>query len=114
MAGASALSVPKLKSCNVSSTSQCDRTLNVLKSLSKRHSFDSDEENRCLIGLKFHQYFNVYFKKGVPFLLFNLKVIIFILQKTFKPSLLVPLYFKATKSCFPRLIVIRLLLRCDN
>ena len=84
MAGASALSVPKLKSCNVSSTSQCVRTLNVLKSLSKRHSFDSDEENRCLIGLKFHQYFNVYFKKErVPFLLFNLKVIIFILQKTF-------------------------------
>ena len=41
----SSLSVPKLKSCNVASTSQCDRTLNVLKSLSKRHSFDSDEEN---------------------------------------------------------------------
>uniref|UniRef100_A0A7N2LVQ9 Uncharacterized protein n=1 Tax=Quercus lobata TaxID=97700 RepID=A0A7N2LVQ9_QUELO len=35
-----------------------------------------------------------------------------VLQKTFKPSLLVPFYFKATKSCFPRLI--RLLLRCDN
>ena len=45
MAGASALSVLELKFCNVSSTSQCDRTLNVLKSLSKRHSFDSDEEN---------------------------------------------------------------------
>ena len=45
MAGARALSVPKLKCCNVSSTSQCDRPLNVLKSLSKRHSFDSDEEN---------------------------------------------------------------------
>ena len=63
MAGASALSVLELKFCNVSSTSQCDRTLNVLKSLSKRHSFDSDEENWCLIGIKFHQYFNVYFKK---------------------------------------------------
>ena len=45
MAGASALSVLELKFCNVSSTSQCDRTLNVLKSLSKRHSFDSAEEN---------------------------------------------------------------------
>ena len=63
MAGASALSVPELKFCNVSSTSQCDRSLNVSKSLSKRHSFDSAEENWCLIGLKFHQYFNVYFKK---------------------------------------------------
>ena len=41
----SSLSVPKLKSCNGASTSQCDRPLNVLKSLSKRHSFDSDEEN---------------------------------------------------------------------
>uniref|UniRef100_A0A7N2LUW8 Uncharacterized protein n=2 Tax=Quercus lobata TaxID=97700 RepID=A0A7N2LUW8_QUELO len=41
----SSLSVPKLKSCNGASTSQCDRPVNVLKSLSKRHSFDSDEEN---------------------------------------------------------------------
>ena len=63
MAGASALSVPEIKFCNVSSTSQCDRTLNVLKSLSKRHSFDSDEENRCLIGLKFHQYSMYILKK---------------------------------------------------
>ena len=45
MAGASALSVPEIKFCNVSSTSQCNQNLNVLKSLSKRHSFDSAEEN---------------------------------------------------------------------
>lgn len=42
----SSLSVPKLKSCNGgTSTSQCDRPLDVLESLRKRQSFDSDEEN---------------------------------------------------------------------
>lgn len=41
----SSLSVPKLKSCNARSTSQCDRPLDVLESLRKRQSFDSDEEN---------------------------------------------------------------------
>jgi condensin-2 complex subunit D3 len=41
----SSISVPKLKSCNGTSTSQCDRPLDVLESLRKRQSFDSDEEN---------------------------------------------------------------------
>lgn len=41
----SSLSVPKLKSCRDRSTSQCDRPVDILESLRKRQSFDSDEEN---------------------------------------------------------------------
>ena len=41
----SALSVPKLKSCEKGSNPRVDRPLEVLESLRKRQNFDSDEEN---------------------------------------------------------------------